>query len=176
MSHAKADDTGWKFLGRTTTEWFVSLPTIAMLLLVLVISTGELVHGRLLAAGEAMFGDPAKQVQYYSLRADPTTPTCNANADIETELARLQKESETQGADLVDNLFEEDAFDPVKARASLRDSLAECQFKHDWVKRIQEHITPGVKAYRTVETAFFGLFRFGAENRSMILLILMGVV
>lgn len=178
MSHsttADADDAGFKIIGRTLTEWLVSLPTIAMLLLVLVISTGELIHGRLLAAGEAMFGDPSRQIQYYSMRADPVVPTCNPNVNIDTELARLEAESKQGGGDAIESLFETE-FDPVKARQSLTDSVAECRFKHEWVKRIQDNITPGVVAYRTVETAFFTLFRFGAENRSMILLLLMGVV
>lgn len=176
MSHADVASQGVKVFGRSLTEWFVSLPTITMLLLVLVISTGELVHGRLLAMGEALFGDPAKQVQYYSLRGDLPTPDCNPNVDIEAELRRMEAESKQSGGDDIDALFEPTAFDPVKARQSLTDSIAECKFKHEWVERSRAHVTPAVKAFRSVETAFFALFRFGAENRSMILLILMGVV
>ncbi len=177
MSHADSSSQSFKIFGRTLTEWCVSLPTISMLLLVLVISTGELVHGRLLAMGEALFGDPAHQVQYYSLRGDLPTPDCNPNVNIDAELRRMEAESKaTGGGDSIDDLFEAQAFDPAKARQSLTDSIAECKFKHEWVERSRAHITPAVKAFRSVETAFFGLFRFGTDNRSMILLILMGVV
>ncbi len=176
MSHARADQIGWKFLGRTTTEWFVGLPTILLLLLVLVISTGELVHGRLLAAGEAMFGDPSQQLQYYAMRGDLDRPSCNPNANIETELARLAASSKVKSSDPVDYLSDEQAFDPDKTRLSLQNSLSECQFKHAWVERVQAHITPTIIAFRTIETSFSGLFRFGTEHRSMILLVLMGIV
>jgi TRAP-type C4-dicarboxylate transport system permease large subunit len=176
MSHAKADDNAPKFLGRTATEWFVSLPTITLLLLVLVISTGEHIHGRLLAMGESMFGDPARQVQYYSMRADLPKPACDPNVNIESELDRLAAQKQQKGGDAIDSLFEEEAFDREKARRSLTMSLAECKAKHEWVERTTAAVTPAVKAYRTLETAFFWLFRFGAENRSMILLLLMGVV
>jgi hypothetical protein len=68
-----------KILGRTYLEWFSSLPVFALLLLTLIIGTGEMVHGQLLKLGESMFGDSAAQVQYFMLRAEPTKPECNAN-------------------------------------------------------------------------------------------------
>jgi len=176
MSHDEPTQAAFKIFGRTLSEWCVSLPTITMLLLVLVISTGELVHGRLLAAGEAMFGNPAKHVQYYSLRADLETPACNPNPDIEAELRRMEAESNQTGGDAIDDLFGNTEFDENKARQSLKGSIADCEFKHELVRLNQENVTTGVRVFRTIETAFFGLFRFGAENRSMILLILMGVV
>jgi TRAP-type C4-dicarboxylate transport system permease large subunit len=178
MTHVpgEAATQGPRFLGRTPTEWLVSLPTIAMLLLVLVISTGELIHGRLLSTGEALFGDKAQGVQYYGLRADPVRPECNPNMDIEAELARIVSAKPKGGGDAVDALFEDEKVDPEKTRNSLRTSLAECKEKHAWYEKSKGFVTPGVRAFRTVETSFFGLFRFGTEHRSMILLILMGVV
>jgi len=77
-----------KLLGRTFLEWFSSLPVFALLLLTLIIGTGEMVHGQLLRLGESMFGDPAKQVQYFMLRADPVKPDCDANLDIDAEVQR----------------------------------------------------------------------------------------
>ncbi|MBC7701746.1 MAG: hypothetical protein H7225_15240, partial [Massilia sp.] len=47
-----------KILGRSPLEWFSSLPVFALLLLTLIIGTGEMVHGQLLRLGESMFGDP----------------------------------------------------------------------------------------------------------------------
>jgi len=171
------ESPGTTFLGRTLSEWVVSFPTIVLLMLVLVISTGELIHGRLLAGGETLFGDPAKKVQYYALRADPVKPTCDANLNIEQEVQKRVAAQAGKPKDALDDIFATDAGPtPEQLRLSLRDSLAECQFKHDFYNRAAEHITPGVVAYRTLETSFFGLFRFGAEHRSMILLLLMGVV
>ena len=56
---------GPKFLGRSPTEWLLSLPIFALLLLTLVIGTGEYFHGQLLRMGESMFGDQAAGVQYF---------------------------------------------------------------------------------------------------------------
>ena len=52
-------------LGRSPLEWFSSLPVFILLLLTLIIGTGEMVHGQLLRLGESMFGDPSAQVQYF---------------------------------------------------------------------------------------------------------------
>ena len=73
---------------RRPTEWLVGLPTIALLLLVLVIGTGEMLHGQLLRMGEAMFGSQADGVQYFMLRADPEQPSCNPSLNIDAELDR----------------------------------------------------------------------------------------
>ncbi|MEY4764477.1 MAG: hypothetical protein RI907_1150 [Pseudomonadota bacterium] len=183
MSHsttahaAPPEHAGFQFLGRTPTEWLVSLPTIVLLMLVLVISTGELVHGRLLAGGEALFGDADKQVQYYALRADPERPTCNPNLNLEQAVAARQAELAATKKDAVDDLFgEETGPTPEQLRKSISDSMAICKSQHAFFEHASAHITPAVVAYRTLETSFFGLFRFGAEHRSMILLLLMGVV
>ena len=66
-------------MGRTLIEWFSSLPVFIMLMLTLIIGTGEMVHGQLLKFGESMFGNPATQVQYFMLRAEPVKPECIAS-------------------------------------------------------------------------------------------------
>ena len=50
---------GKKWFGRTPSEWLSSLPIFSLLLLTLIIGTGEMVHGQLLRLGERMFGDPS---------------------------------------------------------------------------------------------------------------------
>ena len=72
------------FLNRSLSEWFSSLPVFALLILTLVIGTGEMIHGQLLRMGENMFGDPDSGVQYFMLRADPVAPDCNPNAVVDT--------------------------------------------------------------------------------------------
>jgi len=76
------------FLNRSAFEWFASLPIFCLLLLTLVIGTGEMFHGQLLRMGEKFFGDPKTGVQYFMLRADPTKPDCDPNADIEAEVQK----------------------------------------------------------------------------------------
>lgn len=166
-----------KVLGRTATEWLVALPTIILLLLVLVVSTGEMVHGQLLRLGENVFGDKSQQIQYYMLRTDLPAPTCDANMDIDAEVARrtAPDAAAAQSLDAIDNLLEEQAVDPAALRQSLATTLAECKERHLWYERAVAHTTPMVKFFRTIETSFYGLFSFGTENRPMILLLLMAV-
>lgn len=44
---------GKKWFGRTPSEWLSSLPIFSLLLLTLIIGTGEMVHGQALAAWRA---------------------------------------------------------------------------------------------------------------------------
>ncbi|MDO9005864.1 MAG: TRAP transporter large permease subunit [Aquabacterium sp.] len=164
-----------QILGRSPLEWFSSLPVFALLLLTLIIGTGEMVHGQLLRLGESMFGDPSAQVQYFMLRAEPTKPSCDANQDIE---AALQKQAATKvgSSDDVDDLFGEQApQDPAVARRSMEQAIEICKAKHDLYRRVQEHQTTQVKIYRTIETSFFGLFQIGTENRPLILLLMLSI-
>jgi len=43
------------FLNRSFAEWFLSLPVFTLLILTLVIGTGEMFHGQLLRMGEKNF-------------------------------------------------------------------------------------------------------------------------
>ena len=156
-------------------DWVVGIPTITLLLLVLVIGTGEMIHGQLLKLGETMFGDKTHHVQYFMLRADPVKPDCNANMNVESEVSRAVAAATAHKDAELDDLFGARAVDPDKVRHSLKESLAECQYKHQLYDAAVTHTTAAVIAYRTLETSFFGLFQFGTENRPMILLLLMGV-
>jgi TRAP-type C4-dicarboxylate transport system permease large subunit len=156
-------------------DWVVGIPTITLLLLVLVIGTGEMIHGQLLKLGETMFGDKSHHVQYFMLRADPVKPDCNANMNIDAEVGRAVAATSAQKDSDLDDLFGARTVDPAKVRHSLQESLAECQYKHTIYEASVTHTTAAVIAYRTLETSFFGLFQFGTENRPMILLLLMGV-
>lgn len=163
-------------LGRTAQEWFSSLPVFALLLLTLIIGTGEMVHGQLLRLGESMFGDPPAQVQYFMLRAEPTKPSCDVNQDIEVELKKQAENKANHKKDDLDDLFGEQApEDPTVARRSMEQAIAICKAKHDLYERVKEHQTPQVKLYRTIETSFFGLFQVGTENRPLILLLMVSI-
>lgn len=168
-----------KVLGRTSLEWLSSLPVFSMLLLTLIIGTGEMVHGQLLKIGESMFGDSARGVQYFMLRADPTRPTCDPQPDIEAELLRQMDAGKNQSSDAVDDLFsDEAASQPVDAdamRRSIESAAKVCQERHAMYERVVTHVTPQVKAYRTLETSFFGLFQVGTDNRTLMLLLMVTI-
>jgi TRAP-type C4-dicarboxylate transport system permease large subunit len=163
-------------LGRTFLEWFSSLPVFALLLLTLIVGTGEMVHGQLLKLGESMFGD--SQVQYFMLRAEPSKPECNPNVNVEQELARQMAAPVTKGGDEdLGDLFgdEQKAHDPAVLRKSIEQSVAICKAKHDMYAKVVQHQTPQVRAYRTLETSFFGLFQIGTDNRPLILLLMVAI-
>lgn len=170
MSHGSPTGDGPKVLGRSPTEWLLSLPVFSLLLLTLIIGTGEMFHGQLLRMGESMFGDPKTGVQYFMLRADPSAPDCNPNPDVE---AAVQAEmNKGDSGDAIDALFADEVQDPEAVRTSIMKAAELCQEKQVMYKNITDHLTPSVKAYRAVETSFFGIFRFGMENRPLLLLIL----
>lgn len=162
---------GQKFLGRSATEWLLSLPIFSLLLLTLIIGTGEYFHGQLLRMGESMFGDPKAGVQYFMLRADPAKPDCDPNPDIEAAIT-VEMTNSAGSLDAIDALFADEAKDPEAIRASILKAAQLCQEKHVMYQKISDHLTPTVKAYRSVETSFFGIFRFGTENRPLILLLM----
>lgn len=163
--------------GRTILEWFSSLPVFALLLLTLVIGTGEMVHGQLLRFGESMFGDPVAKVQYFMLRGDMDAPSCNPNVDIEAEIKRLTSPgAATASSDDIDDLFgEAAAVDPAMQRQSLTQANDICRSKHDLYNRVKAHKTTEVKIYRALETSFFALFEVGTNNRPMILLLMVAI-
>ena len=156
------------FLSRSLSEWIFSLPVFALLILTLVIGTGEMIHGQLLRMGEKLFGDPPTGIQYFMLRADPAKPDCNPNPDIDAEVQRLiQEQASDPFADIMGGgLSAEDA------RKSIETAMTLCADKYTAYTSISKHITPALKAYRGFETAFFGIFRFGTENRSVILILM----
>ncbi len=168
-----APESPKRFLGRTALEWLSSLPVFLLLMLTLVISTGEMLHGRLLHLGEALYGDPVAHVQYFMLRADPVKPDCNPDQDIDAEVARQGATAAgpaVASGDSVDALFADSKESSADLRTSLLAGREVCRQKHDLYQRIVSHLTPGVRAFRTMETSFFFLFQVGTENRSLILL------
>lgn len=165
----------FSLFGRGPGEWLIGLPTITLLLLVLVIGTGEMLHGQLLRMGESMFGDKDNGVQYFMLRADPEKPACNPNLNIDAEVARQIAADHRSAGDALDDLFETSPIDPVARRQAVAVAQEQCKFRHALYQKAVTHLTPTIVAYRTLETSFFGLFQFGTENRPLILLLLMGV-
>ncbi len=163
------------FLNRSASEWFSSLPVLCLLLLTLVIGTGEMFHGQLLRMGERMFGDPANNIQYFMLRADPTKPDCDVNMDIDAAVAAQTAAPAVVSDDPLDALFASEPQDPAAIRDSMEKAKALCIEKNTMYEGIVKNITPKVEAFRAVETGFFGIFKFGTENRPLLLLVMFAI-
>ena len=159
----------YKVLNRGIGEWLSSLPLFILLTLTLIISSGEMLHGQMLRLGEQFFGDPAAGVQYFLLRADPTAPDCDPNVDIQKAVDKLAAPPAADDSGIGD-LFGPTTVDRGALEASVRQSVQLCKDKITMYHAIQSHITPGLKAYRTMETTFFAIFHYGMDNRSLLLL------
>ena len=77
---------------RSFREWFSSLPILILLASVLFFNTAEMGYSQFLKLGESLWQD------YYILRGDITTPSCDPNARIDT-LIEKQLKSDLDGSD-----------------------------------------------------------------------------
>lgn len=161
-------------LNRSWSEWFSTLPVFLLLILTLVIGTGEMIHGQLLRMGERLFGDPAAGIQYSYLRADPPAPDCDRSPVTDAKVQQEMGKS-SAGADDFGGLFANEVQDPAQVKASLESARQICEEKYQFYDAAKAHITPTVKAYRGFETAFSVVFRFGTENRALILIIMVAI-
>ena len=159
-----------QLLGRTATEWLLSLPIFLLLVLTLVVGTGEFFHSQLLRMGESLFGDPSTGVQYFALREDPVKPACDPNIDIDAAVAR-EIAAQQVGTDPLDEMFAEPV-NPDAIRSSITNAVALCREKYAAYQLSTEHVTPVVRVYRAFETSFYDLFHFGIDNRPLILLLM----
>lgn len=168
MEHTNADGRMGP-LNRTWMEWLTTLPVFLLLILTLLIGTGEMIHGQLLRMGESFFGDAPAGIQYSFLRGDPAKPTCDKDTDIETLVQR------EMAAPVVDDglggLFAETK-NPDSIRQSMLAAQGLCKEKYTFYDNVNKHITPAVRAYRAFETAFFYVFHFGTQYRSLILILM----
>ncbi len=157
-------------LQRSWPDRLATMLVLLLLVLTLVIGTGSMIHGQLLRMGERMFGDPAAAIQYSFLRADPEKPACDPNPNIEAQVQQEMSKPLDEMAVMLGEIK-----DPEQTRLSLVAAQALCKEKFTSYEAINSHITPKVKAYRAFETAFFAIFKFGTENRSIILVLLIAV-
>ncbi len=173
--HIKDGSNDRKIMNRSLSEWFSTLPVFLLLILTLVIGTGEMIHGQLLRMGERLFGDPASGIQYSFLRADPAKPECNraavTDAMVQQEMAKSSASNDEFGGLFADSAPK----DPAQIRASLQSAQQICEEKFQFYERVNSHLTPTLRAYRAFETAFSVVFRFGTENRALILVLMVAI-
>ena len=64
--------SGLALLRYIWTEWISTFFVLLLLLLTLIIGTGEMIHGQLLRVGERLYGNETIGMQYSFLRAEPS--------------------------------------------------------------------------------------------------------
>lgn len=59
-------------------------------------------------------------------------------------------------------------------RAAVMQAQQVCEESYQFYDKAMTHIEahPSIRAYRSFETSFFGIFKFGTENRALLLIIM----
>ena len=167
MNDSTEKKSGLGLIGRIWTEGISTFLVLLLLLLTLLIGTGEMIHGQMLRIGERLYGDEKIGMQYSFLRAEPSKPSCDRNPNIDT-LVQERMKAEASDPDA--------SFFGVTPEADVRQSFlaakTECEEKFAFYDKSMTHLEkhPSIRTYRSMETGFFWLFKFGTENRVLILL------
>ena len=169
MQYDQEKKSGLAKLGYIWNDWISTFIILALLLMTLLIGTGEMIHGQMLRMGERLYGDETTGMQYSFLRAEPDKPSCDRHPDIE---AQVQAQMKANAADEFASMF--GAASEEDVRTSLLAAQQQCEEKYQFyetsIKYLDEH--PSIRTYRKVETTFFGIFKLGSENQTIILLIM----
>ncbi|TCB80933.1 TRAP transporter large permease subunit [Acinetobacter sp. ANC 4173] len=169
MKDAGQKRSGLDLIKNIWTEWISTFVILLLLILTLIIGTGEMIHGQLLRVGERLYGNETVGMQYSFLRAEPVKPDCNRHLDVDALVrTQMQASSADEFADIFGTASESDV------RASVLAGVRQCEEKYQFydksIKYLDDH--PSLSTYRTIETGFFGIFKFGSENRVLILLVM----
>ncbi len=156
---------------RSPREWFSSFPVMLLLLGVLFFNTAEMGYSQFLKLGESLWQD------YYLLRGDIATPSCDTNANIEQELQRLLAEQGQESDDEFGDMFGDDEVDTDANEAALRQSITGqlhlCKEKHKIASENQARVTNGVRAFREIDYFMLKIAAFSRDNQRSILSLLL---
>ena len=147
---------------RSLREWISSLPVLLLLLTTIFLGTSEMGYSQLLKLGEFLWKD------YYILRGDIPTPTCDPNPDIEAELQKLLAEKENEDDEFGD-LFGEPEDNSDALRESLQKQASLCEEKHRIAEENQARVTDNVRMFRQIDYFLLKVSEFGRENQRLFL-------
>ena len=169
MQNDQEKKSGFARLGYIWNDWISTFIILALLLITLLIGTGEMIHGQMLRVGERLYGDETTGMQYSFLRAEPEKPSCDRHPNID---AQVQTQMKANAADEFASMF--GVASEADVRASLMAAQQQCDEKYQFYDKAMKHMEahPSIRTYRKVETTFFGIFKLGSENSTVILLLM----
>ena len=169
MQNDQEKKSGFARLGYIWNDWISTFIILALLLITLLIGTGEMIHGQMLRVGERLYGDETTGMQYSFLRAEPEKPSCDRHPNSD---AQVQTQMKANAADEFASMF--GVASEADVRASLLAAQQQCDEKYQFYDKAMKHMEahPSIRTYRKVETTFFGIFKLGSENQTVILLIM----
>ncbi len=153
---------------RSPKEWLSSLPTLIVLLLTIFLASGEVIHSQLLKIGENTWEG------YFKLRTAGLVgePTCNPDPDMERSLQEAVARKKAHIADdPLAGLFGTD-IDEAAIQRSLEASRQICRDKWADYTMVQEQVTPGVIAFRNIETGVAQLVTSLGDYKRLLLCLL----
>lgn len=153
-------------LQRTLREWLSSLPVLLLIVIVMAVSLNEKMYSQMLRVGESLFGD------YYLLRVDIPTPTCDPAQNIDQALEQeVTRQKAAQQDDEFGGLFG-DSIDTVALRQSLEGQRQACVQQHEMAALNQSRVTDDIRAYRVLDRAMLAIGHIGRDSQQLILLAL----
>ena len=161
--------TRWGIGERTTREWFSSLPTLILLLLTILLASGEVIHSQLLKIGENTWEG------YFLLRGAGTSeqPVCNPSPNLERETrAAVTELKEKQASDPLAGLLGT-AIDEDAIRKSLEASRDICRDKWARHEMVQEKSTPAVVVFRSLEGGVASIVSGIGDYKRLLLCVLL---
>ena len=128
----------------------------------------EMIHGQLLRIGERLYGDPATGMQYSFLRAEPEKPTCDRHPNID---AQVKEQMKANASDDFASFF--GAASESDVRASLLAAQQQCEEKYQAYDKTIKYIEANPEYVLIVRSkqVSFGIFKFGTENRAILLVL-----
>ena len=161
MHEAKNNRSGFGLLSYLWNEWFSTFFILLLLLLTLIIGTGELIHGELLRTGERLYGDPSTGMQYSFLRAEPEQPQCERYPNID---ALVQQQMQTNAKDDSADFF--GTASTAEVRQSVLAAQQQCEEKYAFYDKSKQYLDAHstLRSFRDFEIGLFGLFKYGTDN------------
>ena len=102
MQNNQENRSGLGLLHYIWTTWISTSIILLLLLLTLIIGTGEMIHGQLLRVGERLYGNESVGMQYSFLRAEPSRPSCDRHPNID---AQVQQQMNANAKDEFADIF-----------------------------------------------------------------------
>lgn len=137
-----------KYANRTALEWLTSWPSVVILILTILLSSGTIIHSQLSKVGESTWND------YYQLR-NLVEPTCDLEMDIESSVARaIERKKIEMANDPLAGLLGSSEVNADSIRKSIENKQIRCE--KDWAhyQELEHRVTPSLQYFAMFEGGF----------------------
>ncbi|MBL7249507.1 TRAP transporter large permease subunit [Alloalcanivorax marinus] len=157
-------------LHRSPQEWLSTLPVLLLLVLVVFLSSGQIIHSQLLKIGEATWEE------YFLLRTAGLTPApeCDRDPNIDQRVNEIAERRKAEAdSDPLGDLLGGGAVNRDAIRDSLLAARANCRDKWDRYQTVEEKVTPSVVTFRNIEGGLAALVATLGDYKRLLLALLL---